>query len=232
MRKQPGIYQIRNIGNEKIYIGSAVDLSSRFSAHLHMLRKGKHYNVHLQRSFKKYGESSFFFEPLLSCDRKDLIFFEQLVIDAFVGRYGWHILYNLSPTAGSSLGRKCSEETKAKISAKNKGKNIGRKHTTEELKRMSESQKGRKFFKEHKRSISRGSIGKKMPPFTERHKMRISKSLKGHEVSKETRHKISKANKGRKHTEEAKKKIGLAFKGKPGTRLGIKNKPKTNLTSF
>ena len=47
-----GIYMIYNTINNKIYIGSSVDIIKRMDSHLSYLRNGKHHSVHLQRAWK------------------------------------------------------------------------------------------------------------------------------------------------------------------------------------
>lgn len=75
-----------------------------------------------------------------------------------------------------NLGRKCSEETKKKISKKLKG----RKLTKEERKKISEGLKGRDFSDEHRRSLSKALTG--------------NKNNLGRVFKEETKKKISKAN--------------------------------------
>ena len=57
-----GIYQIKNLINNKIYIGSTINLKQRFNDHKKLLRHNKHPNNHLQSSWIKHGESNFVFE--------------------------------------------------------------------------------------------------------------------------------------------------------------------------
>jgi group I intron endonuclease len=54
-----GIYFIRNIKNNKEYIGSSINVHGRLTKHMSLLRHGKHDNPILQSSFKKNGEESF-----------------------------------------------------------------------------------------------------------------------------------------------------------------------------
>jgi group I intron endonuclease len=117
-----GVYIIRNIINGKIYIGSAVNLERRLKYHRWALNKETHSNIYLQRAWNKDGEEFFVFEEYFYCEVKDLIFHEQLTIDASIVRYGRENIYNISPTAGSTLGRKHSEETKKKIGDAFRGK--------------------------------------------------------------------------------------------------------------
>lgn len=50
-----GIYQIKNILNNKIYIGSAKDFDKRWKRHFNDLNNGSHSSIKLQRSFDKHG---------------------------------------------------------------------------------------------------------------------------------------------------------------------------------
>jgi len=59
-----GIYSIRNRINGKRYIGSSISIYKRWNTHRRYLRKGIHDNLHLQSSWKKYGEKNFIFEIL------------------------------------------------------------------------------------------------------------------------------------------------------------------------
>lgn len=60
----PGVYIIRNIKNQKVYIGSSKNLKERILDHLNNLKKNKHRNTHLQNSYNKYGENNFFISIL------------------------------------------------------------------------------------------------------------------------------------------------------------------------
>lgn len=59
-----GIYQIRNIVTDKVYVGSSKDIRKRWKRHLESLRKSCHHNIYLNRSFTKYGEHCFEFSIL------------------------------------------------------------------------------------------------------------------------------------------------------------------------
>src|SRR5579872_5801398 len=62
-----GIYLIRNIINDKEYIGSSKNLQKRKYSHWEQLRKGRHKNPHLQNAWSIYGENSFVFLILGYC---------------------------------------------------------------------------------------------------------------------------------------------------------------------
>lgn len=61
---EPGVYQIKNIANNKIYIGSAFHLKARKSYHFSDIRKGKAVNNRFKAAIKHYGPESFVFEIL------------------------------------------------------------------------------------------------------------------------------------------------------------------------
>ena len=56
------VYKIKNLVNNKVYIGSTVNTKNREYKHFWMLNKGIHDNEHLQKSFNKYGSKNFVFE--------------------------------------------------------------------------------------------------------------------------------------------------------------------------
>jgi group I intron endonuclease len=76
----------------------------------------------IYKAILKYGYSNFSFEVLEYCEKNILLEREQFYIDSLNPEY------NLSPTAGSSLGRSVSAETRIKMSNAQKGKYIGDKH--------------------------------------------------------------------------------------------------------
>ena len=110
-----GVYQIRNIINDHIYVGSSIELGARASKHRSYLRSDCHHNQYLQRAWNKYGEDAFIFETVITCTPSMCIWYEQQVIDQWVPEY------NICKTAGSRLGRNHTEETRAKISKANLG---------------------------------------------------------------------------------------------------------------
>ncbi len=151
-----GVYQIRNLINNKRYIGSAVDIDKRWKRHRHELNKGIHHSIHLQRAWNKHSNCSFVFEFLEKCFRdalpryefrKPLLAREQYYKDLYKSydrKYG----YDICKIAGSTLGSTHSEETRRKIGAASKLRNSGEnnpwfgRHPSEETRRkMSESVK-------------------------------------------------------------------------------------------
>lgn len=99
-----GIYWILNKVTLRYYVGSAVNIASRWGTHLSELRGDKHGNILLQRAWDKYGEDKFEFAVLVECEVDELLPLEQAYIDdldATNPSKG----FNINPTAGSMLGR-------------------------------------------------------------------------------------------------------------------------------
>jgi len=79
--KKSGIYKITI--NNKIYVGSSVDLYSRYSTHNSRLKRDIHENIHLQRAYNKYNKI-FSFETLEvfeEISKKDLLTKEKEYMD-------------------------------------------------------------------------------------------------------------------------------------------------------
>ena len=149
-----GVYKITNTINNKIYVGSTANklgFIARWKHHLSRLRKNKHCNQHLQRAFNKHGEGALIFEILETCEKDHCIPLEQKYLDS-LKPYNPTIGYNICAVAGSTLGRKHSAETRAKIS---KNRTYGEPHnknkqmTEEARKNMSSAQKNSTKNKEH-----------------------------------------------------------------------------------
>lgn len=166
----PGIYQIKNGIDGKLYIGSAVNVDRRFGEHRKQLRGGRHINQKLQRAWDKYGEDVFEFSVVQFCQKDQLIQFEQFYIDKYACvKKG----YNIHPNARNSTGRKVKSSTKAKIS---------------------EALRGRTLSPEHRQAISRGGKGVKRGLST---RLKMSQSFSGVPKTPEHRAKLAAALRGR-----------------------------------
>jgi group I intron endonuclease len=69
-----GIYCILNLKNNKIYVGSSVDIKTRFRVHLTGLRSDKHLCSKLMTDFKEYGEAYFIVKILQQVENKEDLF--------------------------------------------------------------------------------------------------------------------------------------------------------------
>lgn len=105
---QSGIYRIRNIHNNRIYIGSSIGIKGRFADHRCDLNKNRHSSPRLQNAWNKYGKDSFEFEIVELCKpvREILLEREQYYLDTL------EPFYNVNLLAVSRLGTKSSDETK------------------------------------------------------------------------------------------------------------------------
>ena len=59
-----GIFQIRNIANDKVLIGTALNLAGVLNGHKFQLSLGSHPNKTLQSEWREFGSESFAFEIL------------------------------------------------------------------------------------------------------------------------------------------------------------------------
>ncbi len=57
-----GIYQIRNLVNGKIFVGSSLNLHGKSNSFKFQLRSGLHVNSELQKDYSQFGEENFVFE--------------------------------------------------------------------------------------------------------------------------------------------------------------------------
>lgn len=63
-RRPLGVFQIRNFTNEKVFIGSTLNLDGIFNRHRFQLKAGNHFSKALQKDWNEFGEESFAFEIL------------------------------------------------------------------------------------------------------------------------------------------------------------------------
>lgn len=186
-----GIYQIRNLINSKVYIGSTKDIKYRWSEHRSNMRRNKHNNPHLQSAFNKYGEENFVFEILLICEPFELDRYEDEV-----EKYNRPNCYNIREITKSNLGFHQSEDTKKKI-----GNSVrGRVHSKDSIERMREVHRGKQYSKESKKKMS--ETHKRILTLEE--KKRLNKFNIEKVVSDETRKKMSIAQSRRRLREERK----------------------------
>lgn len=130
-----GIYKIVNKTNNKLYVGSAVNMKHRFAVHKNLLNNNKHYNKHLQLSWNKYGSDNFVFEMIIECKKEELKEYEEFNIKKYNSNdrlFG----YNKRLNCTTNLGIKASDETREKLRISH----LGNKHTQETKYKISKSQ--------------------------------------------------------------------------------------------
>jgi len=230
--KISGIYKIQSkIKPERFYIGSAIDIKSRWVRHKYDLNHQKHGNKKLQRHFNKYGESDLIFIIIELCFSEFLIIREQFYIGTLKP------YFNICKIAGSKLGMKHSNSAimKIKEARSRQVSPMKGRHQSEKAKallrearkkQISPWPKGSKHSEETKKRFSEWQIGKKISNETKQ-KMSIAgkgkpSKLKGRKLSEEQKHKISIAHKGKIRTAEHCANLSKALKGRPNPNKGKK----------
>jgi group I intron endonuclease len=180
-----GIYAIVNNNTNSMYIGSAVNIPRRLNRHKQLLKKGTHYSLHLQNSYRKHAPVSFTYEIIEFVDDKTkLIEREQVWIDFF------NPAYNKRKIANSPLGTQHTQETRLKMSLAHKGRIFTEEHKA----KLSAARKGVSMSQSQKTLLSQIRKGK---PITSETKVKLSVALTGNTnavgqtYSKERRAKIS-----------------------------------------
>ncbi len=69
--KPAGVYQVRNLNNGKVFLGSSLNLEGPLNRHKFMLKIGSHPNKALQKDWEELGPEQFAFEILEEVQRKD-----------------------------------------------------------------------------------------------------------------------------------------------------------------
>lgn len=183
------IYEIKNHINNKKYIGITTNSLGRRCPWTEKSLCSTYQNPHLTRSFEKYGIDNFSRKEIdYAMNLKDLYKKEKYYIKKFKTQdpnFGYNIKEGgqggplpesvkkkVSKTrikTGVAKGKKNpmfgknhSEETKKKISQKNKENkawNEGKNHSKETIEKIRKKAQGRILSEEHKKKISKGLIG-------------------------------------------------------------------------
>jgi group I intron endonuclease len=160
---QSGIYEIRHIASGRIYIGSAVCFSCRWSGHKGALVANRHHNRYLQAAWNKYGADAFSACLIEPCPIPLLIGREQYWLDT-TGCTNPSIGFNMALRAESMLGFHFSEAGRENLSrAKSnpsehtreliRQANLGKKRPEEDCIRISKNHRVNKLSLEQIREI-------------------------------------------------------------------------------
>jgi group I intron endonuclease len=142
-----GVYRLTNITNKKTYVGSAIDLRTRFYVYYSTSRLTSS-KMAIYKAIQKYGYSNFTLDILEYCDPKDVLVREQYYLDSLKPEY------NILSTAGSSFGYKHTEETLDKFKL--------RVFSDEARANLAASATGRVLSEDTKAKISAARSGKKL----------------------------------------------------------------------
>ncbi|MCW5317950.1 GIY-YIG nuclease family protein [Nostoc sp. KVJ3] len=143
---QTGIYVIINRDTGKRYIGSTAEsFRKRWNRHKSDLRGNRYDNPYLQKAWNKYTEFRFEFKILEVVpkeewtDKRYLLDIEQMYLDTYQPEY------NICKSAGNTLGRLHTEESKKKCGQANLGNKywVGKNHSEESKQKISKSREGK-----------------------------------------------------------------------------------------
>lgn len=109
-----GIYIIKNIVDCKVYIGSSININTRFKRHKCMLKGGYHDNLHLQNAYNKYGYDNIQFEIAEECEINKLVDRENYYIELYKANKN-NFGYNLA-TVNEFRRNIFNDEVKVKMS--------------------------------------------------------------------------------------------------------------------
>jgi group I intron endonuclease len=175
------IYQIKNIVNDKVYIGqtSKHNVAARWMDHIKSINSG--IDSHLIRAFKFHGLENFAFSVVAEVPDDHL---DEAEIDAISNKN------SLSPNGynireGGSRG----------------------KHSQESIEKIRESHIGKTHTDETKEKLRHLNLGKK---HTQESKEKTRRAMLGKPKTKEAIEKAAKARTGLKRSDEIKEKMSLS----------------------
>lgn len=118
MTNNCGIYKIKNVVNNKVYIGQSRNLKKRLNEHFNNLKNNRHNNLHMQSSYNKYGLESFETEIVEYCKETELTKKELYWIN-YYNSHDKVVGYNIDIPNLEDESFYLSQETKDKISKAN-----------------------------------------------------------------------------------------------------------------
>ncbi|NET32215.1 MAG: GIY-YIG nuclease family protein [Cyanothece sp. SIO1E1] len=71
MKFKMGAFQIRNLSNGKLFVGSSANLDAIWNRHRFQLNMGSHRNTELQKEWNTFKEENFVFEILEELPHRD-----------------------------------------------------------------------------------------------------------------------------------------------------------------
>lgn len=218
--KEPVIYKIRNVVNNKFYVGSTHDTRERFRNHRAGLRNNKHHCKHLQASWNKYGEDCFIFEVVEVLDSVEALFdAENKWLDT---HFGTNQCYN--------SGRDAYSPMRGRTGELHPGYGIPRLDTTKEKLRaarltQADPRTGKTHSEETRKKISERVLASGAKPWL------------GKTRDEATKAKISAAQKGRTNSMKGKKmseqgRLNVQAAVKKGEDSHFYGKPPANLEAL
>lgn len=169
-----GVYMIKNIINNCIYIGcTRTTFNHRYKTHIWALKNNRHENKHLQYAFNKYNDNNFEFSIIKVIEDVDLIYESEIEVIKEYKNKGFS-LYNM--TSGGEGLYDLSDEIRKHIGELNRKRLTGTKLSEEIKRKMSESRKGRKMPEKSRKAFEEYNKNKKL---TEEQKEHLSYIFQG-----------------------------------------------------
>jgi group I intron endonuclease len=233
-----GVYVIKNLINNKVYVGSAINFKNRWYKHNNDFKNNKN-SIHLQNAWGKYGRDNFVFEIVRFVKNMSILTdIEQVYLDLYES-YKRENGYNIRRVAKNNFNCKHSEYTKNKISETTKKmltlnpptglcgiKNpmYGRHHTEKTRQKISNKsarqkpwRRGGHLSKEHKEKLRAANVGKNNPSYGKSPsiecRQKISKTLSGRVLSEEHKRHTSEGSIGKTLSTETKRKLSKINEG-------------------
>lgn len=193
-----GVYCIRNIANNKVYIGSSEDIGRRWWRHKADLNKNKHSNLHLQNAWNKYGKNYFELSLVEECSILLLVSKEDFWMEHYNSRNEFKG-YNLA----SANRTVWSEQSRRKAPLSHMGAkniNFGKKRPKEVIDKIlkTKAERGYNHSEEWRKRQSEFMKGKSYGlgyKHTEEAKIKMREARKKRVFLKETKRKISESKK-------------------------------------
>lgn len=210
------IYIIENKVNGHAYIGKTKVPEKRWRRHKDAASKCTEKSFWLYKAMSKHGVENFEFRII--DEHEDEAYALKVLEPMWIKRMkdeGVH-LYNMTAGGDGTLGYTHSSETIKKISESNRG----RKLSDEQKQHLSEINKGKgvKPTDEARRKISEANKGKPKPPRSDEHCKKLSEAASKRRLSEEQRAKLSESmkasnNVGHLHSAETKEILRLKATG-------------------
>jgi group I intron endonuclease len=108
----PCVYLIKNLLNNKIYVGSSIKGRRRLTQHKLSLSRGVHVNKYLQYSWDKHGPEAFELSIHEQCGEADRLIREQFWIDTFKSsnpEFGYNVTHSTRSLAPAELRSRISK---------------------------------------------------------------------------------------------------------------------------
>lgn len=100
-----GVYEIRNLVDNKVYVGSAIDIEYRWKQHRYVFKNNKHHNIFFQCAWNKHGAENFKFTILEETSEQLIRELETRYISKF-GALNPKLGYNLISEGQLAVGNK------------------------------------------------------------------------------------------------------------------------------